>query len=312
MRPTLACFLTTVAACWGARSQCPAASSLVHFQRFDTKPSGPYTARDIRAGSPNITMVAGPAGNTRIRDGALELRMPRGCIGTAECGQQWKVALDPTLEAVYSFTAFLPTTFPFVKGGKLVGGVCGGTCPTGGRSATRGFSARTMWRAGGQLVSYLYFHGKKEAFGYNVVWTNGTTDRPMVLPTGQWFTVYFWVRLNTLGRRDGFLLGYFDGELAVNVTGLSWRKDKNIYIDTYMVSTFYGGSTREWAPPRATYILLGDSQVCTRDGFGWLHNRTAAEVAASGQAQKMGIDYTGLDEAVNRTLPGLRPADHGK
>ncbi|KAI9549576.1 hypothetical protein GHT06_003762 [Daphnia sinensis] len=263
--PLLIAFLYLTAA---KRSQCPAGSGLIFYRKFDLVTDGPYTPQKLRMDIPNITMATGRQSNLFAQNGALRTKLPRGCVGTNQCSYQWKVGIDHTLEAVFSYSIKFETGFDFVKGGKLAG-LCGKTCPTGGRDASNGFSARNMWRANGRLVSYLYYHTKSDSFGNDIEWKNSTTGEPITLPVGEWINLYFWVRLNSIGKNDGLLLGYYNGELAVNQT-INWRRSDDVYIDSFYFSNFYGGKGKSWAPESDMYIDFNDMQVCARDGFDWL------------------------------------------
>lgn len=126
------------------------------------------------------------------------------------------------------------------------------------------------------------------------------------MPRNQWIFLHFWVRLNTIGKRDGRLVGFYNGELAVNVT-IDWRKSSDIFIDTFYFSNFYGGKGDSWAPRQDMYISFNDLQVCTRDGFGWLSTyvppRPPQTVANTSTWQQVEGDTDGED--VGETVLGL-------
>jgi hypothetical protein len=73
-------------------------------------------------------------------------------------------------------------------------------CPSGCTTFLAGsFSSRVMWRAKGNLMSYMYYPGKTEVCGDNWLWDEQAID-------GEWTFQKTYVRLNTIGARPHWLL----------------------------------------------------------------------------------------------------------
>lgn len=191
-----------------------------------------------------------------VRDGALRLRMrpasygsPRiNCTipipgGHSEVWLQYKVFAEP---------GWVP-----VRGGKLPG-LSGGAGNTGGKPprSGEGFSARNMWTTGGRLVQYTYHAGQSGRYGDHFAYDGAA------LQAGRWHTVTHRVQLNDRGRSNGVIDAYFDGRQVLHRTGLVLRgPGHNFSVDKFLLTGFYGGSGRSWAPPRTTYLRFDDVVV---------------------------------------------------
>lgn len=133
--------------------------------------------------------------------------------------------------------------FEFMRGGKLPG-LYGGAANSGGRvpNGSDGFSLRFVWQAQGQgaLSVYLPTSGR---------W--GT-----VFGLGQWrfrpaltTELALYVRLNTPGRADGVIAAWADDALVVYAHDVLFRTDARLGLDGFYFSSFFGGSTPDWATP---------------------------------------------------------------
>lgn len=159
---------------------------------------------------------------------------------------------------VYAEPGWVP-----VKGGKLAG-LAGGAGNTGGAGPSRGegFSARNMWRTGGNLVQYTYHQDQAGSYGDDFRYLDG--GQPARLVAGQWRTITHQVTMNTPGQRDDTITGYVDGRQVMRRTGLSLRGPGYAFgVDQLLLGGFYGGSDSSWAPPSTTYIRFDDVVVST-------------------------------------------------
>ncbi len=153
-------------------------------------------------------------------------------------------------EAYVRYYVRFDPDFDFVLGGKLPG-LIGGTAPTGGEipTGTDGFSARIMWRAGGQVVQYVY-HPDITDYGEDMEW-NVAGQR--YFAPGKWHCVETQIVMNTVvggaGQYDGVVRSWFDGELALERTDIRFRDVETVQVDGLYFSTFFGGSDATWAPP---------------------------------------------------------------
>lgn len=156
--------------------------------------------------------------------------------------------------------------FDFSAGGKLPGfvGVAPGTRPStpeGGGSTAHGWSGRLMWlgskmwklvrdaHATNIVVTYLYHPGQHRRYGDNISWDTSFTP-------GAWHRVRQCHTLNKVGRADGVLQTWFDGELVVDQHHVVYRTDRKVHITHFDWSVFRGGDSSAWAGSRTSYVDL--------------------------------------------------------
>jgi hypothetical protein len=160
----------------------------------------------------------------------------------------WKSPLTPRDDYVLEFRVAFHPRFDWRNGGKLPG-LVGGSAPTGGKDASRGFSARYMWRAGGRALLYLYWQGKRATFGDELYFTKG-------FKAGKWHRLRQYVKLNTPGVSDGILKVWLDGEL-VHDGRYTFRKLHDQWkIDAFYFNTMFGGKGHKWEPTKDEYIYF--------------------------------------------------------
>ncbi len=214
-----------------------------------------------------------PAGHGEVVDDpgapggkALEVRYPKGGIG-GPSGYQFlcrfpALGLRPCSGARLSYRVRFDAGFDFVKGGKLPG-LGGGANNTGGSppNGRDGWSARLMWRPGGRVVHYLYHPGQAGVYGDDLEWTRG--GEPVRFTPGRWARVESRVRLNTPGRSDGEVEGYFDGVRVLAAGGLRFRDVPDLALDVFYFSTFFGGAEPDWAPSKDEAARFADFRIDT-------------------------------------------------
>jgi len=145
------------------------------------------------------------------------------------------------------------------KGGKLMG-LGGGTATTGCRPISKkGWTVRIMWRDEGKAVLYVYHQNRKERCGDN--WRSSYT-----FSIGKWQRMGLEVKLNSSpSKKDGEVWLYANGRMVEHVKGLRLTGDKNVEIDTLMWEVFFGGNSREWAPPNTVYVSFDNFKVTTKN-----------------------------------------------
>lgn len=159
-----------------------------------------------------------------------------------------------------SYRVFFEPGWQWVKGGKLPG-LAGGTYPTGGAYDDNGFSARLIWRGGGQLAVYAYHHDRPTKYGEDFLLTNADGSSYLA-PVGQWVSVRQRIKMNSSGSAyDGEVEVWIDGERKLLRTGLRWRMSTGYAADTLLYSSFYGGADSSWAPTATTYARFDDFLV---------------------------------------------------
>eukprot|EP00927_Polykrikos_kofoidii_P000534 TRINITY_DN10192_c0_g1_i1.p1 TRINITY_DN10192_c0_g1~~TRINITY_DN10192_c0_g1_i1.p1 ORF type:complete len:324 (-),score=23.26 TRINITY_DN10192_c0_g1_i1:247-1218(-) len=194
-------------------------------------------------------------------DGTLQLLYPEGCVGSQQCALQIKQTLTPSVdEAWMQYSLQFGNSFDFIKGGKLPG-LCGGTCPTGCKNVTGmdGWSARLMWRPGGQIVLYVYFPGKQSNCGDDVLWLDPNSGSIQRFVLGRMHSIVIHVRMNQPGVSDGLLEAYLDGATKPSVSQrMKFRDVGTFAIDTFYLSTFFGGTGGDWAPSKDEHASFGN------------------------------------------------------
>jgi hypothetical protein len=165
-------------------------------------------------------------------------------------------------EVWLSYRVYFEPEWEWVRGGKLPG-LAGGTYPSGGQSDDNGFSARLMWRENGKMCVYAYHHDRPGPYGqdFYLVEPDGS---PWHAPVGRWFTITERIKVNTDGSTyDGEVQVWIDSEQKLHETGLRWRKNTSYTADTFLYSSFYGGSDPTWAPTKTTYAQFDDFKIAS-------------------------------------------------
>ena len=192
----------------------------------------------------------------------MRVSYPTGGVGTALGGAQFKVPLPGSYNELFvSYRIRFAAGFDFVKGGKLPG-LCGGDCNTGGDvpDGTDGFSARLMWRANGKVMQYMYMPDQKSQWGDNLYWAEGGQR---FFEPGTWHQVQTRIVMNTPGESDGIIQSWFDGEMALDRSDIRLSDVGSLGVDTLYFSTFFGGSSDDWAPTADEVIDFDDILVST-------------------------------------------------
>lgn len=146
--------------------------------------------------------------------------------------------------ATLTFDVLFEADFQWVRGGKLHG--LGPTHPvTGGDPRVpSGWSARTMFKAGGSIATYLYDQDLTRK------WGRGDNSTHPVFTRDQWHRVTLQVQLNTPDQPDGFSRIFVDCELVVDSPMIVFRGSDTVdtAIQQILFSTFHGGNTPDWTP----------------------------------------------------------------
>jgi hypothetical protein len=206
--------------------------------------------------------------------------------------------IPPNCEsATFSYEVYVDEDFDFVKGGKLPGFCIGanGECASGGNWRRRGGSLRLMWREKGFVIGYLYLptdiskEGTREGTadvqstecrkellktrdtrGGWALWHRDAQKPHLRLRKGSWNAIRVHVSLNDVGEEGGEGGGQ-KGEIRVSVNGAErrcrgvvFRKDKGVRIQSILFSTFFGGSTRDWAPRKKERMWFRNFSLETR------------------------------------------------
>jgi len=198
----------------------------------------------------------------------LEIKYPKGSLGPEQGGSQWISYLPLAQEKVTaSYWVRFPEDFDFVRGGKLpglVGGhqdghpdstVTGGVHPTG----KNGWSARIMWRKDGRIVQYVYHMNQPGKWGEDFKWE--VSGAPALFKPGVWQKLTTEVTMNVPGKKNGRIRSWLDDVQALDIQSLEFRSTKDLRIDAFYFSTFFGGDEPDWAATKDETIRFDDFQV---------------------------------------------------
>lgn len=195
-------------------------------------------------------------GELALDQGSMRVRFRPSSEGSAR--SYCRVTLPPGFDELWLQYRVLPESgWTPVRGGKMAG-LAGGAVNTGGSPPRdgEGFSARNMWRTGGNLVQYVYHQEQPGIYGEDFAY-----DSP-ALEVGTWATIVHQIRLNSLDMADGSITTWVDGRPALHRDGLVLRgRGQRWTIDTLLIGGFYGGSDSSWAPPHTTYMRYDDVVV---------------------------------------------------
>jgi hypothetical protein len=190
----------------------------------------------------------------------LRVLYPEGHHGTDDTGVLWRTNLDKSYDELYiSYRIRFKENFDFVKGGKLPG-LAGGNGNTGGDKPNGydGWSARLMWRKDGKVVQYVYHPDQIEKYGDDFAWDKSNQK---YFQPGKWHTIKNYIKINKPGKKDGEILGWFDGELALENKNLRFRNTDAFSIDQFRFSTFFGGSGSQWNTTQNEFVDFDDIKI---------------------------------------------------
>jgi len=164
------------------------------------------------------------------------------------------VKISPRLSANLSYDVLFENDFEWIRGGKLGGGLFGGTGTTGCKPIVgNGWSARLMWRRNGTLEMYLYHQQRQNRCGDNYMAMTG--DALFRVEKGVWYNLKLSVTMNNPPHKsNGRAELFINGVSRAVADGLQWRKVGSAKIDRFGLSTFYGGASKVWAPSTTTHI----------------------------------------------------------
>ncbi|TFK45522.1 hypothetical protein OE88DRAFT_1669108 [Heliocybe sulcata] len=200
---------------------------------------------------------------------------PQGGFSFYASGTSW-VDLTTAKEATFGYRVWFPSGFDFVKGGKLPG-LYGGDSADGAISCSGGsrndacFSSRFMWRTDGAGELYTYLPPSYSANDNVCNIAPYSTCNPTYgasvgrgafsFATGAWTTISERVRLNDAGQENGEIEVTVNGQSVISAGGLVLRDSGSGRIRGLMMQTFFGGSTTDYASPKAQDVYFADFSV---------------------------------------------------
>lgn len=204
---------------------------------------------------------------------SLQVNYPQGSVGPEQGGAQFPMlfekwqGLQPlyrslTLEYCLKFN----DGFDFRKGGKLPGLMGGGDSwsRSGGQqpNGANGWTLRYMWRSEGRAVIYAYLPASPNGRYGNQPWGQDIELYKRFKP-GQWHCLKQSVTINELGKEDGQLRVWFDGELVLDRSDITYRLEDTPqgFIGGVYFSSFHGGNTADWAPQQDSTALFNGFRI---------------------------------------------------
>lgn len=243
------------------------AKNYVGDQGIDTHP-GVYFAtdfagrdwKDVIGKLPRMARIL----ETRKHGSALGVTVPKGkTLGlNKEISFSSLDKTEPTRVFFRYYVKFENDWRPAV-GGKLPG-IAGtyGKAGWGGRRASgkngwsaRGGFRRSMIDGDGSLhvplTSYVYYpDSKNDPYGVHFSW--GIAQRG-VLRAERWYCVEQELKLNTPGKKDGYLNVWVDGRPALKKAGMRFRDTDKLKIEKIWLNVYHGGTTR--APANLNMLI---------------------------------------------------------
>jgi len=207
-------------------------------------------------------------------------------------GSGWGFCVDPGNEIIDSlfigltFNAFIyPGMSPSISGKWLVGlyGIDG---RTGGNGCPAewvgwdGFSWRLQWyNIGDELVLAFYAYyvnmpcsdcPTTPCYGEMIVWHDPDDyNSNYTFPEGEWTNITIMLSMNSLGSADGIAMGWVNGRLAVQKTGINFRRSPIKVIPD--LTWFYGGGSSVFDCKNDSHKRLDDIIL-----FGGIENLPGA------------------------------------
>lgn len=221
------------------------------------------------------------------------------------------VEIPAKKEYYLDYEVFFENDWEWVKGGKLPGLVGGKHTSGCDNIVPDGWSARFMWREGGQGQLYLYHQNRRSGCGDEYDFSS-----PGSFVKNKWNRITQRVVINTPGQRDGLVECWYNGRKAVTLANvqLRGRVGENVaLIDQVSLQTFYGGHDRSWLPSHDTHAKF--SVFLLRDDlpdFSKPFNETVAtlpRLRAAGhtlQAEKSDFDVSGRRIRMHESAFGAR------
>ncbi len=235
---------------WGIRW-----SALGNYGRFTTDKDKSYRGQSLLVRYPGVNLVS-------------SLR-----VSYATDFKKLKVELKE--EAYLRYYVKFHPGWEWVISGKFPG-LAGHNSITGGDAVNgkNGWSQRWGWYYGEGpsaqrkkgvpiIYSYIYAKGKDiktSKYGFKFRLYDQQTKKEMVYPVGEWVCLEQRVKLNDVGKPNGIIQAWVNGEMGLNYNDITYRTTENeeTMIGQMLFSTFYGGGGNIYAPTKDTYASYDD------------------------------------------------------
>jgi hypothetical protein len=243
-------------------------AKIIYSNDFNDDPTGPYTISNLNADWNNPPWAEGVSeGRVEIIDGpealegkSLKCRYPAYTLDR----NQWQLFFDRGYEELYSsFWIKFADDFDFVITGK-VPGFAGGRANAGGNkpNGRDGFGGILNWSKSGEVLQYVYHPDPHpyDPWGEGFLWNIGGQR---YFQPGKWHYIENYVRMNTPGKHDGIIRGWFDGKLAFEKTSFRFRDIDSFAVDLFFFQTHFGGGGTQYQPKKDEFIYFDKFIIAT-------------------------------------------------
>ncbi|MGD8765988.1 MAG: hypothetical protein PVG87_27015 [Desulfobacteraceae bacterium] len=243
-------------------------AEVIYYNDFNDDPTGRYSVSNLKADWNNPPWENGVSqGLVEIVEGpeALEGKSMR-CRYRAHTldMNQWQLFFDRKYVELYSsFWIKFAKNFDFVMVGK-VPGFAGGAANSGGNkpNGRDGFGGIMMWAKNAIVVQYVYHPDPhpNDPWGEGFRWNIGGQR---YFQRGKWHHIENYVKMNTPGKHDGVIKGWFDGELAFKKTDFRFRDVDSFAVDLFYFQTHFGGEGPQFQPKKDEFIYFDKFTIAT-------------------------------------------------
>jgi hypothetical protein len=165
--------------------------------------------------------------------------------------QPTEMQADAPSVACLTYQVFLPEDFAFASAGALPGLFFGKNFDSRGEPAIgSGAVARLGWNREGAMAVNLQYAGK-DGWQNPVVLTSKTK-----WPLGRWVSVEEEIILNDVGKKDGVIRVWLDGELAGENAKLGLRSDPGLTMAGVLADVHFGTVSNASLAPKDLQIQL--------------------------------------------------------
>lgn len=165
---------------------------------------------------------------------------------------------------ILEYNIYFPNNFDFVKGGKLPG-LYGGDTNHGCSSckhSNKCFSTRLMWRKNGNGEIYLYSPNQKK-INVEKKYNDGSCGLSLgrgnfTFLKNKWTKIKQQIFLNDLNNDNGIIKLWINNKLYIKNSNIEFQSSNNKNETGIFFSTFFGGSTKDWAPEKDVFALFSN------------------------------------------------------
>ena len=113
-----------------------------------------------------------------------------------------------------------------------------------------------MFWEGGKLCFWIYHKDQPGKFGDSIFFKRN--GEYFTFERNKWYSISHHIRMNSIGKKDGAVEGYVNGELMATKDKLEFRTIRNLSIDQLVFSVFLGGEGKEYESQKEEKIYLDD------------------------------------------------------